>query len=99
MALLKYPNRRIYDTGLHQYITVPKLRERLLKGETVKHKTTGLDATAEVLAGLVVKDLRQGRGPGPQALRSLIEDYSLSRGQLAASGDVSVSRDAQKPAS
>lgn len=76
MALEKYPNRRIYDTELHQYITVAKLRPRLLNGERITYKKTGADATGEALVGLMMKDLRQGQGPDPELLRSLIQGYT-----------------------
>lgn len=75
MALVKYPNRRIYDTEAHQYFPAVDLRGRLLKGETVRCKQSLADVTGEVLVALIVKDVRDRCGPEAEALRRLMQGY------------------------
>lgn len=74
--LIRYPNRRLYDTEKSRYMTLETIRTRLMEGEPVVLHHSSCDITAELLVSLMAKDLRNGR-PGPTAdeLREFIRGY------------------------
>lgn len=59
---VKYPNRRIYDTELSDYVPFSSIRKRILDGDTIvvqNHKTKE-DVTREVLISIILEQ----SGPG-----------------------------------
>ena len=76
MVIIKrYPNRRLYDTGLSSYITLNDVADRVRRGEPLKvvDAKTNEDLTRRVLTQVVLEQARRG-GPGPPVdfLRHLI---------------------------
>ena len=53
---VKYPNRRLYDTDISEYVPFSSLRKRIIDGYDIivlNHKTEE-DMTREVLIGLIL---------------------------------------------
>lgn len=79
MAIRKYPkSRRLYDTELSCYLTINDVRPRVLGGETVTTPTEE-DCTGEVLLGVVMRDVKNGKGPTVEELRMFIMNYSAPK--------------------
>ena len=75
----KYPkSRRLYDTDASRYITLDDARPRVLGGETVT-TSTNEDCTGEVLLGVIMRDVENGRGPNVEELRMFIMNYSAPK--------------------
>ena len=54
---VKYPNRRIYDTELSDYVPFSSIRKRIMDGDTIvvlNHKTKE-DVTREVLISILLE--------------------------------------------
>lgn len=54
---VKYPNRRIYDTELSDYVPFSSIRKRIMGGDTIvvlNHKTKD-DVTREVLISILLE--------------------------------------------
>lgn len=54
-VIKKYPNRRLYDTGISTYITLGEIRQLILDGEdfVVQDARSGEDLTRAVLLQLI----------------------------------------------
>ncbi|KAA2285500.1 polyhydroxyalkanoate synthesis repressor PhaR [Arenimonas fontis] len=53
----KYPNRRLYDTGISSYITLEDVRQLIVEGEevSVRDARTGSDLTRVVLMQIIAE--------------------------------------------
>jgi len=79
MAIRKYPkSRRLYDTERSCYMTLEDARPRVLNGETVTTPAEE-DCTGEVLLGVVMRDVENGKGPTVEELRMFIMNYSAPK--------------------
>jgi polyhydroxyalkanoate synthesis repressor PhaR len=56
-VIKKYPNRRLYDTGISSYITLEDVRQLIAEGEDfeVRDNKTGEDVTRHVLMQLIAE--------------------------------------------
>ena len=54
----KYPNRRLYDTGISSYVTLEDLRQLIIEGEAfeVREAKTGKDLTRSVLLQIIAEN-------------------------------------------
>ncbi len=54
-VICKYPNRRLYDTELSRYVTLPDLRKMVLDDVdfVVRERRTGADVTRNVLLNII----------------------------------------------
>jgi polyhydroxyalkanoate synthesis repressor PhaR len=54
----KYPNRRLYDTGISSYVTLEDLRQLIIDGEAfeVREAKTGKDLTRAVLLQIIAEN-------------------------------------------
>lgn len=54
----KYPNRRLYDTGLSRYVTLHDIRRLVAEGVdfVVVEQRTGIDITRGVLLQVIVEE-------------------------------------------
>jgi polyhydroxyalkanoate synthesis repressor PhaR len=54
--ITKYPNRRLYDTGISQYVKYPDIVQLMRQGEELQivEKRAGRDITREVLLQVLV---------------------------------------------
>lgn len=62
MTYVKYPNRRIYDTELSEYVPFSSIKKRIVGGQSIlvlNHKTKE-DVTREVLISMILEE----SGPG-----------------------------------
>jgi polyhydroxyalkanoate synthesis repressor PhaR len=59
--IVKYPNRRLYDTRLRSYVTLIDLRQMVLDGVdfTVIEKNTGTDITRSILLIIIAEQERR----------------------------------------
>lgn len=59
----KYPNRRLYDTGISTYITLEEVRQLVLDGEDfeVREATSGKDLTRGVLLQVIAEHEQHGQ--------------------------------------
>lgn len=59
----KYPNRRLYDTGISSYITLEEVRQLVLDGEDfrVHEARTGNDLTHSVLLQVIAENEQHGQ--------------------------------------
>lgn len=57
ITLKKYPNRRIYDTSISQYITLDDVRDMVISGEdlVVVDSKSGKDLTRNTLLQIVME--------------------------------------------
>ncbi len=57
----KYPNRRLYDTGISSYVTLEDVRQLALDGEEfeVREAATGKDLTRSVLLQVIAEHEQQ----------------------------------------
>lgn len=79
MAIRKYPkSRRLYDTDNSCYITINDARPRVLGGENVTTPAE-VDCTGEVLLGVIMRDVENGKGPTVEELRMFIMNYSAPK--------------------
>ena len=55
-VILKYRNRRLYDTTTHRYITLKDLRELVLRDVSfvIRDKSSGADLTRAALLSLLI---------------------------------------------
>jgi polyhydroxyalkanoate synthesis repressor PhaR len=62
--IVKYPNRRLYDTQLRSYVTLVDLRQMVLDGVdfTVIEKSTGSDITRSILL-IIISEQERGNFP------------------------------------
>lgn len=62
----KYPNRRMYDTTQHRYVTLDEIRQFVLNGVdfTVLDKRDQSDITFATLLNVLAKVHAAGRDPG-----------------------------------
>lgn len=62
--IVKYPNRRLYDTELRSYVTLVDLRQMVLDGVdfTVIEKSTGSDITRSILL-IIISEQERGNTP------------------------------------
>jgi polyhydroxyalkanoate synthesis repressor PhaR len=60
---LKYPNRRLYDTSTHRYITLEDVRQIALNhcDFVVRDRRTGADITCLTLLNVLVNDADDSR--------------------------------------
>ena len=71
----KYPNRRLYDTGISSYITLEDVRQLVLEGENfqVRDARSDADLTRAVLLQIIVEHEERGQSVlSPQLLRDII---------------------------
>jgi len=70
----KYPNRRLYDTGLSRYVTLHDVRRLVAEGVDfiVIEQRTGIDITRSVLLQVIVEE-EQNNGA------SLLTQHFLSQ--------------------
>ncbi len=54
-VICKYPNRRLYDTGLSRYVTLADLRKMVLEDVdfVVRERRSGSDVTRNVLLSII----------------------------------------------
>ena len=54
----KYPNRRLYDTGISSYVTLEDLRQLIIEGEAfeVREAKSGKDLTRAVLLQIIAEN-------------------------------------------
>jgi polyhydroxyalkanoate synthesis repressor PhaR len=54
----KYPNRRLYDTGISSYVTLEDLRQLIIDGEAfeVREAKSGKDLTRSVLLQIIAEN-------------------------------------------
>lgn len=59
----KYPNRRLYDTGISSYVTLEDVRQLVLDGEEleVREAASGKDLTHAVLLQVIAEHERDGQ--------------------------------------
>jgi polyhydroxyalkanoate synthesis repressor PhaR len=77
----KYPNRRLYDTGLGHYTTLEELRALVLKNVDVRviEQSSGRDVTRLVLLQVIAKQQRSAESLTEQDLVELIRSYAALR--------------------
>lgn len=81
--LIKYPNRRLYDTEASRYMTLTSIRSRVMEGEPVILKNSTCDITAETLVSFMLSDIRNGRlSPTADELRVFIRTYQGNQAKL-----------------
>jgi polyhydroxyalkanoate synthesis repressor PhaR len=77
--LKKYPNRRLYDTSVSQYITVEDVRRLIVKGESIKVEDSkdGTDLTRSILLQILAEQESEGHEPvlTNRAIEQLIRFY------------------------
>lgn len=78
----KYPNRRLYDTGISSYVTLEDLRQLVLDGEEfqVVDARSGADLTRAILLQIIAShETPQQPVLSPQLLRQVIRlhDHAL----------------------
>jgi polyhydroxyalkanoate synthesis repressor PhaR len=63
--ILKYGNRRLYDTTAHRYITLKDLRELVLRDVSfvIRNKSSGADLTRATLLSLLIECETSKREP------------------------------------
>jgi len=86
--ILKYSNRRLYDTHQGRVITLPELSELVLAGcdIRVERKGTGEDISAVTMIQAILEYVR--RNPDDEARAELAERVLLAlRGSLELGGD------------
>jgi polyhydroxyalkanoate synthesis repressor PhaR len=56
-VILKYSNRRLYDTTIHRYIKLKDLRELVLRDVSfvIRNKNSGADLTRAALLSLLIE--------------------------------------------
>lgn len=62
ITYVKYPNRRIYDTELSEYVPFSSIKKRLMEGNSIlviNHKTKE-DVTREVLLSMILEQSAPG---------------------------------------
>lgn len=74
--LKKYINRRLYDTETHRYVSVRRVRERLIAGEAVQCMRTNRDIAPSILCYIVQLDIEAGKGPTTEEFAAFIRSYS-----------------------
>jgi len=86
IAIKKYANRRLYNTGTSTYVTLEDLAEMVKRGEdfVVHDAKTGEDITRQVLAQIIFEqENKEGQSMLPIAfLRQLIRFYGDSMQML-----------------
>ncbi len=71
----KYPNRRLYDTGISSYVTLEDVRRLVLDGEDfqVRDARSNADLTRTVLLQIIVEHEERGTPVlSPRLLRQII---------------------------
>lgn len=74
-TIKKYPNRRLYDTGISSYVTLDDVRQLVLEGEDfeVLDARSGADLTRSVLLQIIAgHETPQQPVLSPQLLRQVI---------------------------
>lgn len=84
-VIKRYPNRKLYDTGAKQYITLEGIAALIRQGEEVQvvDHTTGEDLTTLTLTQIIVEQEKKRSGFLPQAvLTGLIQAGGDTLGTL-----------------
>jgi polyhydroxyalkanoate synthesis repressor PhaR len=83
-VILKYRNRRLYDTTAHRYITLKDLRDLVLRDVSfvIRNRSSGADLTRAALLSLIID------GETSNAKTVLDQDFLLGtiRAQTRSSG-------------
>lgn len=74
--LIKYANRRVYDTGTSGYTTTRSIRTQLLAGERVYKHLSEEDVTAQYLVEMIRQDVDTGTGPSVEVLLAFVKSYA-----------------------
>lgn len=64
-TLIRYNNRKIYDSDIRNYVNLSDILEMIAQGYTISvtEKDTGADITAHVLALALVELTKEGKIP------------------------------------
>jgi polyhydroxyalkanoate synthesis repressor PhaR len=73
-TIRRYSNRKLYDTQLSHYVTLPQIAELIRSGEEIRviDKTTQRDLTASTMAQIIFEETKSVRPLPAEGLRKII---------------------------